>query len=134
MTEGVESVATDCSVQDAARMMKEHNVGMLPVCDAAGLAGVVTDRDIVVRVVAQGADCSKTKVGEIMSRQPAVCYEDANIKVVARMMEGKHIRRIIVLDRDEKMVGLLSLDDFTKRRPGQDMVAEILGAAAAQHH
>ncbi|MDD5303926.1 MAG: CBS domain-containing protein [Elusimicrobia bacterium] len=133
MHKGADCVAPDCSVQAAARKMKRHNIGALPVCDKSMLTGVITDRDIVVRGVSEGRDLAKTKVSEIMTAKPACCRQDADIQTVARLMEEMKIRRIPVLNRNEKLVGMLSVDDFTRRGPGQDLLAEILESAAARH-
>lgn len=133
MHKGVDTVTPDCTVLAAARKMKRHNIGALPVCDKNTLSGVITDRDIVVRGVAEGRDPAKTKVSAIMTAKPTCCHQDADIKDVARLMEEKKIRRIPVLNRREKLVGMLSVDDFTRRGPGQDLLAEILESAAARH-
>lgn len=133
MHKGADTITPASSVQAAARKMKRHNIGALPVCDGNILAGVITDRDIVVKGVAEGRDPAKTKVSEIMSAKPATCHQDADIQAVARLMEEKKIRRIPVLNRKEKLVGMLSVDDFTRRGAGQDLLAEILESAAARH-
>lgn len=133
MHQGLDRVAPDCSVEEAAAKMKRLNIGALPVCDGDVLLGVVTDRDIVVRVVARGTDPAATKVGKVMTRYPLCCYEEAELPAVARMMEERKIRRIPVVDREERLVGMLSIDDFARRGPAQDLLADVLASAAARH-
>lgn len=131
MRKGVDSVAPDCCIMEAARKMRQHNIGVLPICDRNVLMGVVTDRDIVIRAVAQGIDLGKTEVVKIMTCDPVHCRQDDELSTVARTMQEKKIRRILVVNREEKLVGMLSIDDLTRRGIGQDLVAEVLESAAA---
>lgn len=133
MTKGVDSIKPDCTILEAARHMKRHNVGMLPIVEYGRVAGVVTDRDIVVRAVAKGACLETTTVAEIMTRNPVHCGDEDDLKDVARIMEAKKVRRVPVLDARGKLVGILSLGDFAKRLGGQDLVGEVLEAVAARH-
>lgn len=133
MHKGVDSVPPDCSIIEAARKMRQHNIGALPICDKNVLMGVVTDRDIVIRAVAQGIDLGKTKVVKIMTCDAVHCRQDDELSAVARTMQEKKIRRILVVNREEKLVGMLSIDDLTRRGIGQDLLAEVLESAAARH-
>jgi CBS domain-containing protein len=133
MHRGIDFIAPDCSVRDAARMMKRLNIGALPVCEGPFLVGMLTDRDIVVRALAEGRDPAGTAAAEIMTKDPIRCYQDAELSAVARLMEDRKIRRIPVVNRRERLVGMLSIDDFTRRGPAADLLAEILESAAAKH-
>lgn len=133
MTKGVDCVTPEATVQEAARKMDRRNVGILPVCDKEGLKGLLTDRDIAIRAAARGADPAKTKVVDVMSKNPACCHQNDDIKTVAKLMERKKVRRLPILDEDENLVGIVSLGDLGTKGAGQDVVAEVLEAVAARH-
>ncbi|HWO42419.1 MAG TPA: CBS domain-containing protein [Candidatus Eisenbacteria bacterium] len=129
MTRGVEVIPPDASVRDAAAKMKELDVGALPVCDGQKLSGMVTDRDITVRAVAEGRDPSATKVSDVMSGDLAYCFEDDEVEDAAQVMEVKQIRRLPILNRDKQLVGIVSLGDISVRTVGaeeQDLAGEAL--------
>jgi CBS domain-containing protein len=111
MTWGVECVSPDTSLQEAARKMRDLDVGPLPVCDNDRLAGVLTDRDITVRATAEGRDPRTTMVRDVMTPDPVYCFEDQEVHEAARLMEEKHIRRLLVLNRQKHLVGIMSLVD-----------------------
>ena len=111
MTRNVEMIAPDASLQQAAQKMEELDVGVLPVCDGHRLLGVITDRDIAVRGVSTGASPTQTLVQDCMSTEPAWCYEDDPIDTALDEMEAGRIRRLMVLDHDERLVGVLALGD-----------------------
>jgi len=133
MHKGIDFIAPDCSVKEAAGIMKRKNIGALPVCHMGALWGILTDRDIVVRAVAEGSDPGSIRVSKIMTAAPVRCRTDEDITVVARRMEDKKLRRILVVNQEGKLAGMLSIDDFTHRGPAQDLVAEVLESAAARH-
>jgi len=112
MTKGVEVVRPDDTLQDAARKMKSIDVGPLPVCDGERLIGMITDRDIIVRATAEGRDPKTTSVKEAMTPEVVCCYEDEDIEEAAALMKEHQIRRLVVLDRNKKLVGILSLGDI----------------------
>jgi CBS domain-containing protein len=101
------------SVQAAAQRMHSRKVGTLVVCDPSGKpTGIVTDRDLTVRVLALAHDPLTTTVGEVMTPCPATITEDTPLEDVLGVMRGGPFRRVVVVDRDERLVGLLSLDDI----------------------
>ncbi|WP_426756112.1 CBS domain-containing protein [Myxococcus sp. Y35] len=100
------------SLKDAALKMRELSVGPLPVCDGDRLMGIITDRDIVVRAVSQGKDPNATTVAEAMTGELEYAFDDEDINVVAEKMKDKKVRRILVLDRDKKLVGIVALSDL----------------------
>ena len=112
MTRDVEVVRPDASVQEAAAKMKQLDVGPLPVCDGKRVLGMVTDRDITIRAVAEGRDPKNTRVQEVMTEEVIYCYEDQDAEDAARMMAEKQVRRLLVLDRDKQLVGIVSLGDL----------------------
>jgi CBS domain-containing protein len=115
MTRIVQSVPPETSVENAARMMKQHDIGLLPVGDKARIVGVVTDRDLVIRGMAEGRDAKHTPVVDVMTKDPYHCFEDQDIEDACFMMEEKHVRRMLVFDRQRNLVGILSLDDVATR-------------------
>ena len=129
MTRDVEVIPSDAPVREAAAKMKELDVGVIPVCDGQKLAGLVTDRDIAVRVVAEGRDSSATKVSDVMTTDISYCFEDQEVDEAASLMEVNQIRRLPILDRNKQLVGILSLGDISVRTEGteeQDLAAEAL--------
>jgi CBS domain-containing protein len=116
MTSPVHLIAPGASLVVAARMMRDENVGALPVGEGEELLGMITDRDIVVRCVADGGDCHKSVVRDAMSAELLVCFEDQPAEEAARLMEEHQVRRLPVLGQDHRLVGIVSLDDLSGRR------------------
>jgi CBS domain-containing protein len=111
MTRGVETVSPQTTLQEAAARMKTLDVGPLPVCDGDRIEGMVTDRDIVVRGIAEGRDPRTTRVRDVMTRDVVTCAESDDVKVAARTMKEKQIRRLLVVDDNQKVSGIVSLGD-----------------------
>jgi CBS domain-containing protein len=111
MTADVTCVHPDTTLQQAAQKMRDLDVGSLPVCDHDRLAGIVTDRDIVIRGVADGVDPSQCMVSEIMSEGVEYCYIDDELEEATECMKKKQIRRLLVLNRNKRLAGILSLGD-----------------------
>jgi CBS domain-containing protein len=126
MTTHVESVSPDDTLQEAAMKMKELGVGPLPVCENQAVVGMVTDRDITVRAVAEGLDPKETKVRAVMSEELICCYDDQEVEVAARLMQSKLIRRVLVLNRDKRLVGIVSLADLAGEAVNARRAGEIL--------
>jgi CBS domain-containing protein len=112
MTPGVECIGPDDTLQEAARRMRQLDVGPLPICDNDRVAGMLTDRDITIRAVAEGLDPKTTKVRDVMTRDVITCFEDDDIEEAERLMQEKQVRRILVLNRDKRLVGIVSLGDL----------------------
>ncbi len=115
MTRYVEFIAADASVKDAAVMMGELDVGGLPVGTPERLEGVVTDRDILYRVVARGLDSSATRLGDVLSRPVVSCDEDDTAQAVMDMMAANHIRRMPVRDASGVVTGWVTLADLSRK-------------------
>lgn len=109
MTRAVDVVPPEMSVRDVASRMREHNLGVYPVCDEGVLQGIVTDRDLALRVLAEGRDPEKTRVGEIMSSGVFVCAPEDRIDEVLTMMARRKVRRIPVVSSGGRLVGLVTL-------------------------
>jgi CBS domain-containing protein len=117
MTENVEALSADDSLQTAAERLAQHDVGALPVCDEEQrVRGIVTDRDIVVHGLAQGKDPRKTTVGEIVTPNPVTVDPDERVERIIDIMAEKQIRRIPVVE-DGKLVGMISQADIAQSVP-----------------
>ena len=111
MTRDVKMANPQESICDAAKMMADCDAGILPVSDNDRLVGMITDRDIAVRGVAEGKGPSAT-VGDVMSAEVKYCYEDDDIDDVLRNMGALQVRRLPVLNREKRLVGIVSLSDL----------------------
>ena len=113
MTREVEVIHTEDTLQAAAQKMRDRDIGFLPVCDDDRLIGVLSDRDVIVRAIADGMD-SKALVGRDLVTAPAIyCFDDQSVDEAAKLMHDNQIRRLVVLHRDDKrMVGVVSLGDL----------------------
>ena len=114
MNSKVVSIGQDAPVSAAAKLLKRANVGALPVCDGKQrLRGIVTDRDIVTRCVALGADPEATPVGEIMSRGVVTCAPFEDLNAAVKRMSEDQVRRLPVLD-EGRLVGIVTLCDMAR--------------------
>lgn len=112
MTHGAEVVDPNTKVRDVARRMRQDNLGAYPVGENDRLIGMVTDRDIVVRGVADDRPLGNTAVREVMSEKVIYCFEDEDVNDVARSMAEHQVRRLPVLNRDKRLVGMVALADL----------------------
>ncbi len=126
MTYSAESVDGQAKLVEVAQKMKQLDIGSLPVWESGELAGIVTDRDITIRAVAQGKDVTQTSVREIMTPQVFYCYENDEIHEAAELMEEKDIRRLLVLNDDNELVGYVSLADFAVKSRDERLAWELL--------
>jgi CBS domain-containing protein len=113
MTSPVHVVEPGTSVVAAADMMRDANVGSLPVGEGDRLLGMITDRDIVVRCVADGVDCNRCTVRDVMSAELLACFDGQPIEEAKRIMTEYRVRRLPVLDQKQRLVGIISLDDLS---------------------
>lgn len=112
MSKKVTWIGPDTSLQAAAKKMRDLDVGCLPVGKNDKLVGMITDRDIACRAVARGRDPAKTMIARVMSKGITYCFDDQDIKDAAHLMEKKQIHRLPVLNREKRMVGILSVGDL----------------------
>ncbi|WP_428395594.1 CBS domain-containing protein [Lichenicoccus sp.] len=115
MSRDVEFIEADATVQAAAELMGEIDVGALPVGGPERVVGVVTDRDILYRVVARGLDPATTRVRDVLSRPVVACRDEDTVLAVMDMMAANHIRRMPVRGDDEHVVGWITLADLSRR-------------------
>lgn len=111
----VHLIGPDAPLVAAARRMRDENVGSLPVGEGEELLGMITDRDIVVRCVADGENCAKTAVRDAMSAELLCCFSDQPVEEAARLMDEYRVRRLPVLDHRQRLVGIVSLTDLSGR-------------------
>lgn len=127
MSKETKSAAPADMLESLAQTMQSQNIGLLPVTDNGKILGVVTDRDIVTRGLAQNADPRRMTAREAMSSPAACCHADDMIENAARQMKEGHFRRLPVLDRAQKLVGVVSLDDIA-RQGSAKLAGETLAA------
>jgi CBS domain-containing protein len=114
MTENPECVTPDVSLADAARKMRDLDVGIIPVVESDGnrrLRGVITDRDIAIRAVADGRDANSTRVSEVMTTNVETCNKNDPVQNVLRLMEREQVRRVPITDREGRLVGIIAQAD-----------------------
>jgi CBS domain-containing protein len=132
MHKGAETLAPLTSIAAVAKAMKDKDVGALPITENGALVGIVTDRDVAIRALADGADLSNLTAKDVMSTSVAYCKEGDAIGDAADMMEKHKVRRLPVLDRANKVVGMLSLGDISHGAP-RDLTSEVIRAVSAHH-
>lgn len=132
MSRDVEVIRPDATLIEAARKMRQRDVGSLPVCDGRRLLGMITDRDIVVRALAQGRDPSRTRVHDVCTERVLYAREDDDVRDVARVMESEQIRRMPVVDRNKRLVGIVALGDLAVE--DEDLSGEVLEGVSQPRH
>ena len=126
MTRDVVVMQPDDSLQSAAKKMRERNIGFLPVCDGEELLGVISDRDITIRALADGMDVNIMLGRDLMTVPAIYCFDDQDVDEAAKIMEENQIRRLVVLSRDDKrLVGVVSLGDLA-RHESADRSGQVL--------
>lgn len=129
MTRGVRTLSPADTAAFAAQAMDELDIGAIPVCDGEKLVGMVTDRDIALRVVAQGCPAD-TPLSDIMSPDVVWCSENDSTDTVMDEMAGYQIRRLPVVDRDKRLVGILSLGDLAAKGASAKRAGDTLGVVS----
>lgn len=130
MSRDVQVTQPHTTLREAAELMKALDVGPLPVCDGDRLVGIVTDRDIVVRSVAEGQDCWEGRVRDAMSTDIAYCFDDDDIAIATRQMKEHQLRRLLVLNRDKRLVGIVSLGDLAVQTGDNQVSGDTLQAVS----
>ena len=125
MSRDVTVISPDASIHQAAQKMRSGDFGLLPVGENDRLIGAISDRDIVIRAVADNKAPS-TKVREVMSEGVFWAYEDESVEEAARLMSERQVRRLPVVNRDKRLVGIVSLGDFAVEASDMEPVAEAL--------
>jgi CBS domain-containing protein len=132
MTERPRAVTPDTPVSEAAQLMKSEDVGALPVLDGDQLAGIVTDRDIVIRAVADAKDPKGMPVREVASREVATIGPDDTLSDALKLMASAQVRRIPVVDEGNRLVGMLSQADIALQAKEKD-VGELVEEISKPH-
>jgi CBS domain-containing protein len=132
MTKDVRLVDPSTTLKHAAQLMRDGDFGLLPIGENDRLVGTVTDRDITVRCVAAGKDPGSTTVREAMSEGVVYCFEDQEVDEVAALMGDRQVRRLPVLSREKRMVGIVSLGDLAVDDTADDEAGEAL-SEISQH-
>src|SRR3954468_23320845 len=122
MTRHAQCTRPTATLHEAAERMQHLNVGSLPVCDGDRLVGMITDRDITVRAVAEGHDPETDQVADVMTPGVTYCLEDQEVEEAARLMNEKQIRRLPVLNRQKRLVGIVSLGDLAVQTGDDELV------------
>lgn len=131
MSNHVESVRPHATLRQAARKMSDLGVGSLAVVDNEELLGFITDRDISCHAVAIGRDANSTDVETVMIKEVTTCYDDQDLTEAVNTMKDHHIRRLAVVNHENKITGVLTVDDLV--RVSNDMAGEVLEAATPIH-
>lgn len=132
MHKGAEACDPATPVAEIAKLMKTGDIGAVPISDNGKIVGMVTDRDIALRALADGRDPNKLTARDVMSASVSCCGEDEEIDKALRLMEDRKIRRLPVTDAKSKLVGILSLGDIS-HAVSQSVSGELVKAVSAHH-
>lgn len=129
MTTGVVCCVPQDSCEEAARLMKSNDVGPIPVVDShesKRLVGIVTDRDLAMKLVAEGRDGKSCRVSEVMSRDPVSCREDDDLRDAMTLMSQHQVRRIPILDKNGRLAGIIAQADIATRTEHKKELGEVV--------
>ena len=132
MHKDAEYVAPNAKLQVIAKKMRDYDVGSIPVCEGGRIVGMVTDRDIAVRALADGQDVSELEAKHVMSEDVVFCRDTEEAEDAIRIMEDNRIRRLPVLNEAKKLIGMVSLGDISHAL-SQELTGEVTRAVTAQH-
>ena len=126
MTRDVEVIAMDASLREAAAKMKALDVGLVPICDGETLKGTLTDRDITIRVTAEGRDPQTTAVRDVMSQPVVTVRPQQDVLEAEQLMHDHQIRRLPVVEQDGRLVGYVTTATIAKRDADEKVVGKVL--------
>lgn len=132
MHAGVHWVAPDTGLSEIARIMREKDIGAVPVGENDRLVGMVTDRDIAIRGFGDGRAPASLTARDIMSKPIIYCNANESVEDAIRLMEDRQIRRLPAIDENKRMVGMLSLGDIS-HCGHRELAAEVMGAVSSHH-
>ncbi len=115
MSSPLETINAEATITNAAEKMKSFDIGVLPVMNEDEVVGIITDRDIVVRVIAEGLDPQSTQVKRAMTTEIFSCPEDMDIEDAAKLMEDRQVHRLLVLGEEGAVTGILSIGDIARK-------------------
>lgn len=130
MTRDLVVAPPDATLREAARMMRDLDSGVLPIGEGDRLVGMLTDRDITIRATAEGKDPNTTPVREVMSSKVVSCFEDEDEREAAAKMRQHQLRRLVVVDRNERPVGIVSLGDLAVYTSDDRLAGEVTEAVS----
>ncbi len=137
MSKNVTVIDPNITIKEAAQLMREEDTGFLPVGENDRLVGTVTDRDLAVKCIAEGMDPNQTKVSHAMSQEDKVvyCFEDQDMEEAAKLMGDKQVHRLPILNRDKRLVGVLSIGDIAEHgTAGLKDALKGISRHGGQHH
>lgn len=132
MHRGVTWVEPETPIREVARKMRDDDIGSIPIGENDRLVGMVTDRDIICRGVADGADIAVLTARDVMSKPILYCRADEELESAIRTMEKNKIRRLPVIDQDERLAGMLALGDISSIG-GEELAGEVMRHVSAHH-
>lgn len=132
MTKKPEFLPPSATLKQAADQMRAHDYGFIPIGENDRLIGALTDRDLAVKAVAQGWDPNKKTVREVMHKGVHYCWENDSLEKVIKQMEELQVRRLIVLNKDKRMTGIISLGDIATKAHNPELCSEL--TEAVSHH
>jgi CBS domain-containing protein len=134
MTAQVKTARPDTSIFEIARLMRDEDIGCVPVQENDKLVGMVTDRDIVIRALADSQDVNASTARSVMSPQMLYCFEDQDVNDVLQNMGEQQVRRLPVVDRDKRLVGMVSIGDLSSRARPQKAGESLREISQPTHH
>ncbi len=133
MSSNIRIIPSNTSIQAAAELMRQMDIGTLPVTENGQIVGMLTDRDITIRAVAEGADPGATPARDVMSRNVISCFEDQDARDVANAMEQNKVRRVVVVNRKNEAIGLISVDDLAMHVETKALADEVVKQFSRHH-
>jgi len=115
MSSPLETISSEATITNAAEKMKSFDIGVLPVMKEDEVVGIITDRDIVIRIIAESLDPQRTQVKKAMSTNIWSCSEDMELEEAVKLMEDKQVHRLLVLGEDGAVTGILSIGDIARK-------------------
>jgi CBS-domain-containing membrane protein len=134
MHKNIKTIRPDSLVTDAARQMRDGDFGVMPVVDGDKIVGMVTDRDIAVRAVAESKNLDSAKVNDIMTPDVLTCSEEDDLDKVEKLMSDRQVRRIVVMGKNDKLVGIVSVADLARQEKGADKVSSTVKNISEPEH
>lgn len=133
MSSSIVSLSSNDTIEKAAVLMKEHDIGSIPVCDGGKIVGIVTDRDITLRAVSSGVNTSTESVKSVMSTNPVTATPDMSLDDISRIMSNEQIRRIPIVE-NQKVVGVISLGDLALEPKSDEKAGHSLSGISEHSH
>jgi CBS domain-containing protein len=126
MTLSAQTIRPDATLQEAAALMKATEVGALPVADGGRIIGMLSDRDVVTRATAKGLDPMLARVRDVMTREVDYAFDDQNVEDAASLMEERLLQRLVVVNRDRHIVGVVSASDVSMHSHHRKLAGRVL--------